>query len=226
MKKKNKIIVGTLAFFFSLTGNNVQAQIPVVSLISSAIKKVITALDLKVQQLQNQTIVLQNTEASVENNLHLNSLSDISGWLNKERTLYQNYYQELAKVKILISDYDEVKKIISQQKELLAEYNNASTLFYRDTHFSGSELNTMENVYGGILQESIRNLQEVTTAVTAFSTQMDDAERMLSIHHASAGMQTNLDHLRQYNNQNAIISYERAQSDRDRQVVRQLYGIQ
>jgi hypothetical protein len=203
-----------------------QAQIPGVSLISSAIKKVITALDLKVQQLQNQTIELQNAEASVENNLHLNSLNNISGWLNKERTLYQNYYQELAKVKILISDYDEVKKIISQQKELLSEYHNASTLFHQDAHFSGSELSAMGNVYGGILQESIRNLEEVTTAITAFSTQMDDAERLLMVHHASAGMQTNLDHLRQYNNQNAIISYERAKSEQDRQTIRQLYGIQ
>src|ERR1700761_5995228 len=107
-----------------------EAQIPVGSLVTGIIKKVIAAIDLKVQELQNQTIALQNAEASVENNLHLNSLSNISGWLNKERTLYQNYYQELSKVRLLISDYDEVKKIISQQKELLSEYNNASTLFH------------------------------------------------------------------------------------------------
>jgi len=40
-----------------------KAQIPVVSLLSSVVKKVITSLDLKVQQLQNQTIALQNAEA-------------------------------------------------------------------------------------------------------------------------------------------------------------------
>jgi hypothetical protein len=227
MKRKFKTLICALTcLFFFLTANVASAQIPVVSLISGVIKKVITALDLKVQQLQNQTIALQNAEASVENNLHLSSLNNISGWLNKERTLYQNYYQELAKVRILISDYDEVKKIIRQQKELLSEYHNASALFHQDAHFSGSELSAMENVYGGILQESIRNIEEVTTAVTAFSTQMDDAERLLRIHHASAGMQTNLDHLRQYNNQNAIISYERAKSEQDRQIIRQLYGIQ
>lgn len=226
MKRETKILICAFTcLFFLLTGEVASAQVPVVSLISSAIKKVITALDLKVQQLQNQTIALQNAEASVENNLHLSSLNNISGWLNKERTLYQHYYQELATVKILISDYDEVKKIIGQQKELLSEYHNASTLFHEDAHFSGSELGAMENVYGGILQESIRNLEEVTTAVTAFSTQMDDAERLFRVHHAAAGMQTNLDHLRQYNNQNAIISYERANSEQYRQTIKQLYGI-
>lgn len=223
--KKLSIIIGLIVIITIAPFQKSQAQIPVVGLISSAIKKVITALDLKVQQLQNQTIALQNAERSLENNLHLNNLSDISGWLNKERTLYQNYYQELAKVKILISDYDEVKKIISQQKELLSEYHNASALFHRDKHFSGPELSAMENIYGGILQESIRNLEEVTAAVTAFGTQMDDAERMMMVHHASSGMQTNLDHLRQYNNQNAIISYERALDKRDRQTIKQLYGI-
>ncbi|MDP9077745.1 MAG: conjugal transfer protein TraI [Bacteroidota bacterium] len=227
MKRIVKIGICVLGcLFLSLAGNRASAQIPGVGIVSGVIKKIITALDLKVQQLQNQTIALQNAEASVENNLHLSSLNNISGWLNKERTLYQNYYQELAKVRILISDYDEVKKIISQQQELLSEYQSASVLFHQDKHFSGSELSAMENVYGGILQESIRDLEEVTTAVEAFSTQMDDAERLLRISHASAGMQTNLDHLRQYNNQNAIISYERANSEQERQTIKQLYGIQ
>jgi hypothetical protein len=226
MKRKLKVLICALTcLFFSFTGNIASAQVPLVSLISSAIKKVITALDLKVQQLQNRTIALQNAEASVENNLHLSSLKNISGWLYKERTLYQNYYRELANVKILISDYDEVRQFIRQQKELLSEYHNASAQFHRDAHFSGPELRAMENVYGGILQESIRNLEEATVAVTAFATQMDDAQRLLMVHHAAAGMQINLDHLRQYNNQNAIISYERATSEQDRQTIKKLYGI-
>jgi len=226
MKRKLKtlICIGTLLFFF-LTGNQVHAQIPIVSLVTSAIKKVITALDLKVQQLQNQTIALQNAEASLENNLHLNSLNDISGWLNKERSLYADYYQELAKVKTIISDYDEVKKIISQQQQLLSEYHQASTLFHQDSHFSVAEMNAMENIYSGILQESARNLDEVMLAVSSLQTQMDDAERMSMVHHASSGMQTNLDHLRQYNNQNVTLSLERAKDEQDRRTVQQLYGI-
>jgi len=226
MKKSKKIILCAVAIlFFSLAGSASHAQIPIVSLITSAVKKVITALDLKVQQLQNQTIGLQNAEASLENNLHLNSLNDISGWLNKERNLYSDYYQELAKVKTVISDYDEVKKIVSQQRQLLTEYRQASKLFHRDSHFSAAEMNAMENIYSGILQESAHNLDEVMLAVNSFQTQMDDAERMGLVHHASAGMQTNLDHLRQYNNQNVTLSLERAKDDKDRQFVRQLYGI-
>jgi hypothetical protein len=202
-----------------------EAQIPVVSLVSGIIKKVIIAIDLKVQQLQNQTIALQNAEASIENDLHLSSLNDINGWLGKEKALYQQYYKELATVRTVIADYDEVKRIVSQQEQLLAEYNNANNLFKQDKHFSAAELNQMSTVYGGIIEESARNLQEVVAAVTSISTQMKDAERLLLVHHATTGMQQNLNDLRQFNNHNVQLSLARARDEQDRQQVRQLYGL-
>jgi len=226
MKRKFKILACALAcLFFSLTGNMASAQVPIVSLVSSVIKKVITALDLKVQELQNQTITLQNAEQSLENSMSLGNLNDITGWIGKERTLYQNYYKELAAVKTVISDYDEVRRIIRQQEELVWEYKNAQSLFSRDKHFSAGELSQMATVYNGILQESIRNLDEVLLAVKAFATQMSDAERLLLIHKASAGMQRNLNDLRQYNDNNVWLSLQRANDENDQRAVKQLYGI-
>jgi len=217
-----KLICISVLLLGSLAG---QAQIPGVSIVSGIIKKVIVAIDLKVQQLQNETIQLQNAEASVENKLHLSSLNNINGWLGKEKALYQQYYKELATVRTVIADYDEVKRIISEEKELLAEYNNANSLFRQDKHFSTAELNQMTIVYGGILQESARNLQEVVTAVTAITTQMKDAERLLLIHHATAGMQQNLNDLRQFNNNNVQLSLARAKDEQDKQQVKTLYGL-
>ena len=83
----------------------------------------------------------------------------------------------------------------------------------------------MATIYNGILQESIRNLDEVLLAVQSFATQMSDAERLLLIHKASTGMQKNLNDLRQYNNNNAWLSLQRATDAQDKQQVKQLYGI-
>lgn len=226
MKMNLKILTAGLALlFFSLAGNNAQAQIPGVSLVTGIIKKVIVAIDLKVQQLQNQTIALQNAEQQLENSLHLSSLNNISGWLGKEKDLYAGYYQELNKVRGLIADYDAVKSIISKQKQLVQEYNQASSLFSRDAHFSANELQYMGNIYNGILQESLRNLDELLMVVSDLSTQMDDAERLQKISEAANAMQTNLDHLRQFNQQNAGLSFLRAKDAQDRQQVKQIYGI-
>jgi len=226
MKYKIKILIVLAAvLLLSISHERTQAQIPGVSLVTGVIKKVIVAIDLKVQRLQNQTIALQNAEQRLENSLHLSSLKNISGWLGKEKELYSSYYQELNQVRGLIAKYDEVKSIISKQKQLVMEYQQASSLFSRDAHFSSGELQYMGNIYNGILQESLKNLDQLVLAVSSLSTQMDDAERLVRIGEAAKAMQTNLDHLRQFNRQNASLSLMRAKDAQDRQHVKQLYGI-
>jgi len=167
MKKKTKIITLLIASsFFSLTGTTVKAQIPGVSLVNGVIKKVIVAIDLKVQQLQNQTLALQNAEQQLENSLHLSSLNNISGWLENEKDLYASYYQELNQVRGLIADSDTVKSVISKQKQLVTEYQQAGALFKQDAHFSAAELRYMGTIYNGILQESLRNLDQLLMVVS------------------------------------------------------------
>jgi len=202
-----------------------QAQIPVVSAFTGLIKKVIVAIDLGVQRLQNKTIALQTAQQQIENALHLNSLKDISGWLDKERNLYAGYYNELAQVKRLLADYQMVKDVITKQKQVITEYREASVLFNRDAHFTAAELRYMSTIYDGILQESLRNLEAVTTVITSLTTQMDDAERWLRIDQADKAIQLNLDHLRQFNRQNALLSLSRSRDEHERRGVQQLYGI-
>lgn len=227
MKKYSlKAIVTLAALFFSFTSQKANAQVPGVSLVTGLIKKVIIAIDLKVQELQNKTIALQNVEQDVINHLSLNQLSGISGWLNKERNLYQEYYKELASVKTVIADYDEVRAAIRAQMDLVREYHQASRQFHNDRHFSTAELAYMETVYAGILRESLRNLGQLELAIQAFATQMGDAERLRVVHQAASDMQTNLNHLRQFNSQAASLSLRRARDEKDRASLKALYGIQ
>jgi len=227
MKKYySKSIAALAVLIFSFSVQKADAQVPGVGLVTGIIKKVIVAIDLKVQELQNKTIALQNAEQDIINHLSLSQLSDISGWLNKERSLYQDYYKELASVKTIISGYDEVKEAIRVQAELLSEYHRASQLFHNDSHFNAAELGYMETVYSGILEESLRNLDQLWLAAGKLSTRMDDAERLSLIHAASSGIQTNLNHLREFDRQTVSLSLSRARDDQDRATIKSLYGIQ
>lgn len=201
------------------------AQIPVVSIISSAVKKVIVAIDLKVQQLQNKTLELQNAEKQLENKMALSNLNDISGWLDKERQLYAGYYKELQTVKGVIAGYQLVKSVVNQQAQLVSEYKQAYTLFRQDRNFSAAELAYMGKVYNGILNESIGNLNEVLLAVSNLSTQMSDGERLGLIHKAAAKLQDNLDDLRQFNTNAAQLSISRTNNKRSREELKKLYGL-
>jgi hypothetical protein len=225
MKRKAKLSGMIVLVLCLLAHQETKAQIPIVSLITSAIKKAIMAIDLKVQQLQNKTIALQNAEAQLTNKMSLNNLNDISGWLNKEKALYSNYYNELQQVKKVIAEYDEVKQASQQQLQLVSEYKTAYNLFRQDKNFSPGEIHYMGTVYNGLLQESIRNLDEVLLAVSPMQTQMTDGERLSLVHKASANMQRTLNDMRQFNNKNRTVTLQRAQDNNDMQTMRQLYGL-
>jgi hypothetical protein len=221
--KRRIIYAGGLIMLLLLPHQKANAQI--IDLINQAIIKAINAIDIKVQQLQNQTIMLQNAEKQLENKMALGNLNDISGWLDKEKNLYKDYYKELQQVKQVIADYGLVKRIVKQQAQLVTEYKTAYTLFKQDKHFTADEISNMGQVYSGILQESARNLDEVVLAVNSFQTQMSDAQRLILVHKSSDGIQKNLNDLRQFNNNNSMLSLQRSRDKVDAQNIKQIYGL-
>src|SRR5690348_4315585 len=188
---KKLIVVAVL--FFSVKA---EAQIPIAEIIKAGIKKVIVAIDLKIQRLQNKTIWLQNAQKVMENTMSKLKLHEISDWVEKQRKLYADYFDELSKVKEAIATYHRVKDIIDKQTALVNEYKSAWKVFKQDNNFTADELNYMGNVYTGILNESIKNLDQVFIVVNAFATQMTDAKRIEIINHAADAVDDNLADLR------------------------------
>jgi hypothetical protein len=222
--KKTALLLGVILALLQVPGAS-QAQIPGVSLFTGAIKKVIVALDLKVQRMQNEVIALQNAQKQLENNLSSGKLNEITGWLGQEKELYQSYYQELTRVKAVVSDFELVRKTISQQVQLVGEYKRAWALFSNDRHFKAAELRYMAGIYNGILQESVRNLDELMLVITNAQMRMNDGERLRMISKVAGAIQENLNSLRQFNGQNAALSYHRSRSDAERLQTGKLYGV-
>jgi hypothetical protein len=222
---KNSFKIMAIWIGCALFSNKAEAQVPGVSLVTGLIKKVIVAMDLKVQQMQNKVIGLQNAQKKLENDLSFGKLNEITDWLGQEKELYSSYYEELAKVKSVIADYEMVRRTIKQQIQLVGEYKRAWSLFSNDRHFSARELDYMRRVYSGIIKESLRNLDELTLVVANAKTQMDDGERLDLISRSSNALQTNLDHLRQFNGENAALSYQRSKNDMEREQIQNIYGL-
>ncbi len=215
-----KIVLICVLFFGSV--HMVSAQV----VILEVIKAVINAADLVVQQIQNETIVLQNAQKELENFMSELQLNDITGWVQKQKDLYQEYYNELATVKEIISDYDKIKSIVQMQSRIVSQYQSAYALFKQDKHFSTTEIDYMYNVYSGILDESLKNLDQALLVVNALVTSMTDAQRLNIIDNASKGMQKNYDDLKRFNNQNINLSLQRGMADGDIETVKQLYGLE
>jgi len=202
------------------------AQIPVLEVIKAGVKKVIQALDLQIQRLQNKTIWLQNAQKVLENQLSKLKLTEIADWTVRQKELYGKYYQELQKVRSAISYYQRIKAITQKQVSLVNEYKQAYNLFRQDKHFTAAEINYMGKVYSGILEASIKNLDQIVLVTSSFKTQMSDAKRLELINSAADRLDENYNDLKQFNNQNIGLSIQRSKDQQDIQSTLKLYGIQ
>ncbi|WP_143007839.1 conjugal transfer protein TraI [Pedobacter antarcticus] len=203
----------------------VNAQLAIAEVIKAGIKKVVKAIDLKVQRLQNQTIWLQNAQKVIENQLSKLKLGEISEWTDRQRKLYSGYYDEMVRVKSVISTYKRVRDLVGTQTAIVQEYNWASGLFKKDKHFSASELLHMEEIYKGILKESMKNLDQVFVVISSFKTQMSDAKRLELINEAAIKIEQNFSDLRAFNDQNIVLSIQRSKSILETKQLKEVYEI-
>jgi len=197
----------------------------ILEIIKAGVKKVIKAVDLKIQRLQNKTIWLQNAQKTLENALSKLKLDEISDWTERQKTLYKDYFEELAKVKSIISYYKRIREISRKQLRLVEEYQRAWNLFKQDKYFTSDELGYMAKVYSGILDESAKNIDQISLVVKSFTTTMSDAKRLEIINAAADDVDANYYDLTRFNKQNIMLSLQRAKENNDVDVVKKLYGL-
>ncbi|TKK66339.1 conjugal transfer protein TraI [Ilyomonas limi] len=202
-----------------------QAQIPIADVIKQGVTKVIKAVDLKVQRLQNKTIWLQNAQKVIENSMSELHLGEITDWVEKQKDLYSDYYNGLSQVKSVIIYYHQIKDISTKQAQLVAEYKHAWNNMQHDKHFSAAELSYMSQIYSGILEETVKNVDQLMMVVNSFVTQMTDAKRIEIINSVAEKVDKNYSDLHQFNNQNVLLSLQRAKDANDAASVKLMYGL-
>lgn len=226
MKKYMVILPLSAVSIFVSIPKGADAQIVVSQVISETVGRVIRAIDLEVQRLQNQTIWLQNAQKALENQLSKLKLTEISDWSQKQQDLYKGYYDELWQVKSVITYYERIKDMTEKQAALVSQYKHAWNLLKEDKHFSADELKYMGSVYSGILQESVRNLDEILVVINSFKTQMSDAKRLELVDKAANRIDTNCSDLKEFNSQNQILSIQRARDANEAETLKRYYGIE
>jgi hypothetical protein len=210
--KKVRVFFLVIVILFDM--NHAQAQIPIIGTI---IAKVIKAIDLKIQKIQNETLWLQNAQKTLENNLHQLKLSEVSSWSQKQKDLYAGYFDELWKVKNAITTYGRVKNIISKQVLLVSEYKTAIANSGQDISFT--------KVCSGILSESLKNLDRLQMVVIPGIVQLSDAGRLEIIHTTDSKIDGLLADLRQFVSFNNSTVQQRSMEQNDINRIKKIYGL-
>ncbi|SDX02516.1 hypothetical protein SAMN05444410_10867 [Hydrobacter penzbergensis] len=181
--------------------------------VSLIISKAIKVIDLKVQRLQNETLVMQRAEQAAEQALSKTKLAEITGWQAQLATLYEGYFTELRRARPVIAGSTQVKKILTMQKEVVLEYGRLG----KDP--------AVKSQYDALLNTSIEILQTLQTVLTS-SLSMKDAERLCMIQTLKDAMGHCLENMQSLNRQQIEITLGRTRMQADLQFVKRLHGIQ
>ncbi len=72
---------------------------PITVIITTVVKKVIRAMDLAIQRLQNETVKLQGIQKAIENAMAKLKLEEIAEWGKKQKELLQAFMTSCGKLK-------------------------------------------------------------------------------------------------------------------------------
>ena len=140
-------------------------------------------------------------------------------------SLHKAFLDGLMEVSPTVRNYRRVADITNYQIILVKEYRKAYERFQQDNNFNADELAYLGRVYDNLFKESLRNLDELLTVITAGKARMSDDERLQAIDRIYADMQDKLTFLRHFNNNTTILAVQRAKERNDAQTIRKIYGL-
>jgi len=226
MKSKFKFLsIVFLVVLFSLAPAS-RANAQIIDIIKEATIKVIKAIDLQVQRLQNRTIDLQNIQKQIENTLSKLKLQEIADWTEKQKQLYEEYFDELWRVKSFITYYKRITEIIQAERDLINEYKRAYALIRQDNHFSEEEIEYIRTVYSGIIDKSTESLDQILLLLESFTVQMSDAQRLELLNRSADEIEMYATDLRRFTDRNAQLSLQRAKNLDEINTIKKMYGIE
>ncbi len=139
--------------------------------------------------------------------------------------LHKTFLDGLMQVSPTVRNYKRVADIINYQIILVKEYKTAFNRFKKDNNFNSQELEYLGRVYNNLFKQSLKNLDDLATIITANKLRMSDDERLKAIDKIFADMQDKVMFLRHFNNNTTILAVQRARERNDVATIRNIYGI-
>lgn len=146
----------------------------------------------------------------------------LSGGYNKVKdlsegnfSLHKTFLDALMQVSPVVKNYKRVGDIINFQMLLMKESKNGLNRFVKSGNFSEKEISYFEKVYGNLLSQSLRDLDELTMVVTADKLRMSDDERLQAVDDIYLQMQDKLLFLRNFNATSNVLALQRAKEAKD-----------
>lgn len=130
-------------------------------------------------------------------------------------SLHKTFLDALMQVSPAVKNYKRVAETVEYQISIVKESRNGMNRFIKSGNFSGQEINYFEKVYGNLLNQSLRNLDELTMVITADKLRMSDDERLKAVDDIYEQMQDKLLFLRNFNASSNVLALQRSKEKND-----------
>jgi hypothetical protein len=136
--------------------------------------------------------------------------------------LHEAFLDGLWLVSPTVRKYWKIPQIINYQISLAQEYKLAYRMAQKSGYFNPDELLYLGKVYNNLFDKSLKNIEDLTTIITANQLRMSDSERLAGIDKIYKDTQDELLFLRHFNNNNSILALQRAKEQNDVNMMQQL----
>lgn len=140
-------------------------------------------------------------------------------------SLHKTFLDALLQVSPAVKNYKRIGEIAHFQLLLVKESRNGLNRFVNSGSFSSQETAYFEKVYGNLLQQSLRNLDELLMVVTADKLRMSDDERLQAVDGIYLQMQEKLLFLRSFNKETSVLALQRVKETADVHALRNLQEL-
>jgi len=135
-------------------------------------------------------------------------------------SLHKTFLDALMQVSPVVKNYKRVGDIVEYQVTLIKESRKGIDRILTNESFSPKEIQYFEKVYSNLSKESLRNIEELTSIITADTFRMSDDERLEAIDKIYADMQQKVLFLRDFNGSASVLALQRSKELNDAQTVR------
>jgi len=197
-----KILILILTVSMTIVSNKANAQ-------SAEIQQLI----LNIEKLSQFKKILSDMKKGYE--LLSGGYKTVKDMAEGNFSLHKTFLDALMQVSPVVRNYKRVGDIINFHMLLMKESKNGLNRFVKSGNFSEKEISYFEKVYGNLLSQSLRNLDELTMVVTADKLRMSDDERLHAIDGIYLQMQDKLLFLRNFNASSNLLALQRAKEAKD-----------
>ncbi len=152
-------------------------------------------------------------------------LTTIGGFTRGEFNLHTDYFNSLKSVNPEIRRYAKVADIITLQIKIVQNYNRTSRQIKSSDAFSNDEQAYVSRVFGRLLDDCDKTLDELITITTNSKLEMKDNERIDRIDKLYLDMQDKFTFSQSFSNDAKSLAASRLKEKTDVQTSRVLQGI-